>query len=593
MRRRGGKFRIWIKRVHIIKQKEREKIMTTEMCREQILSENYRDFIVSQLQEKQFEEQFGSEVCTQKMGTFYKGIYANKEQADPIQFDRYPYNSVPKCFTLLDVAAMEQSGILQVQNYPTLNLQGSGVLIGFVDTGIDYQNPIFRNIDGSTRIAGIWDQTIQDGTPPENLSYGTEYGETQINEALQSEAPLTVVPSRDENSHGTFLASLAAGGASEEERFIGAAPDARIAMVKLKPAKQYLKEFYEIHTTAPCYQENDIMLGITYLNQLAERLNLPLVVCIALGTNMGSHTANSPLASMLDIFGNVANRAVVIGGGNEANQRHHFLGKAENQNDVKQVEIRVGENVTGFCMELWSDALNLLAVSVISPSGEQTYRFPVRSEQTATYTFVLERTVVSVDYKVFVERLNAELVFFRFQNPTAGIWKIVVEPVQVEEGTFHMWLPITEFLENEVYFLQSNPDYTITEPGSTISGMTVGFYNGNDNSIAIQSGRGYTRSERIKPDFVAPGVNVTGAATRNQFVVRTGSSIAAGITAGAAALIMEWVVYRLEQKTIDSTQIRNLLVLGTEKRPNEIYPNREWGYGSLNVYNTFETIRRI
>jgi subtilisin family serine protease len=97
----------------------------------------------------------------------------------------------------------------------------------------------------------------------------------------------------------------------------------------------------------------------------------------------------------------------------------------------------------------------------------------------------------------------------------------------------------------------------------------------------------------VKPDFAAPGVNVTGAVARNQFATRTGSSIATGITAGAAALIMEWVVYRLQQKTIDSTQIRNLLVLGTDKRPNEEYPNREWGYGALNVYNTFETIRRI
>lgn len=574
--------------------KKRENLfMPNEVCRERVISEDYRDFIVSELQEDAFTQHFSGEVCRQESTNFYQMFYVNQEDADPIQFDRYPYNSVPKCYTLLDIEAMTQSGILQVQNYPTLQLQGSDVLIGFVDTGIDYQNPIFRNLDGSTRIVGIWDQTIQEGEPPEGMFYGTEYGEEQINEALRSENPLTVVPSRDENSHGTFLASLAAGGVNEENQFIGAAPDAQIAMVKLKPAKQYLKDFYLIQTDAPCYQENDIMLGITYLNQLADRLGLPLVICIALGTNMGSHTASSPLASLLDIYGNIANRAAVIGGGNEANQRHHFLGQMENVNDTEQVEIRVGENVTGFCTELWSDALNLLAVSVISPSGEQTYRFPIRSERTESYTFVLERTTITVDYKVFVERLNAELVFFRFLNPTAGIWKVVVEAVQVEEGQFHLWLPVTEFLENEVYFLESNPDYTITEPGSTISGMTVAFYDGNNNSIAIQSGRGYTRSERIKPDFAAPGVNVTGAIMRNQFAERTGSSIAAGITAGAAALIMEWVVYRLQQKTIDSSQIRNLLVLGTEKRPNEIYPNREWGYGSLNVYNTFETIRRI
>ena len=578
---------------HIIIKKRKILFMPNEVCRERILSEEYRDFIVSSLQEEMFTERFPNEVCKQESTNFYQMFYVNQEEADPIRFDRYPYNSVPKCYTLIDVDAMTQSGITQVQNYPTLNLQGSDVLIGFVDTGIDYQNPVFWNLDGSTRIVGVWDQTIQEGEPPEGMFYGTEYREEDINAALRSENPLTVVPSRDENTHGTFLASLAAGSVNEENQFIGAAPDARIAMVKLKPAKRYLKEFYLIRTDAPCYQENDIMLGVSYLNQLADRLGLPLVICIGLGTNMGSHSANSPLTAILEVYANIANRAVVIGGGNEANQRHHFLGRVENASDAVQVEIRVGENVSGFCTELWSDALNLLAVSVISPSGEQTYQFPIRSEETDTYTFVLERTTVSIDYKVFVERLNAELVFFRFLNPTPGIWKIVVEPVKVEEGEFHIWLPVTEFLENEVFFLQSNPDYTITEPSSTLSGMTVAFYNGDNNSIDIQSGRGYTRGNRIKPDFAAPGVNVVGAVARNQFATRTGSSIAAGITAGAAALIMEWVVYRLQQKTIDSTQIRNLLVLGTDKRPNEEYPNREWGYGSLNVFHTFETIRRI
>ena len=567
--------------------------MLNEVCKERILSQDYRDFIVSSLQEEQFTDWFPGEVCRQESSMFYQMFYVNESEAEPIGFGRYPYNSIPKCYTLIDVETMTQAGITQVQNYPTLNLQGSGVLIGFVDTGIDYQNEVFRNLDGTTRIVGLWDQTIQDGEPPEGMFYGTEYGEAEINEALRSENPYNVVPSRDENSHGTFMASIAAGGVNEENQFIGAAPDASIAVVKLKPAKQYLKEFYLIQTDAPCYQENDIMLGVTYLNQLAERLRLPLVICVALGTNMGSHSASSPLTAILEVYANIANRAVVVGSGNEANQRHHYLGAVENEGDSERIEVRVSENVEGFCAELWSDALDLLAVSIISPSGEQTYRFPIRSEETERYTFVLEGTSVSVDYKVFVERLNAELIFFRFEKTTPGIWQIVVEAVGVESGQFHLWLPVTEFLENEVYFLESNPDYTITEPGSTLSGITVAFYDGDNNSIAIQSGRGYTRGGRVKPDFAAPGVNVMGASLRNQFVTRTGSSIATGVTAGAAALVMEWVVSRLQQKTIDSTQIRNLLVLGTEKRLNEVYPNREWGYGTLNVYNTFERIRRI
>ena len=564
-----------------------------EVCRERILSEDYRDFIVSELRQNLFTNLITEDTCTQEMQFIYESVYLEKEIADPITFERFSYNSIPKCYTLIDMAAMTQAGITQIQNYPTLNLQGTGVMIGFVDVGIDYQNPVFRNIDGSTRIAGIWDQTIQSGTPPEGFAYGTEYRREQIDEALRSGNPLEIVPSVDTNSHGTFVASIAAGGVNEGEQFIGAAPDATIAMVKLKPAKQYLKEFYEIHTDAPCYQENDIMLGITYLNQLATELELPLVLCFALGTNMGGHSAVSPMTGLLEIYSSLANRAVVIGAGNEANERHHFLGRAENVNDVKTVEIRVAADVQGFCMELWTENPNIMAVTVVSPTGGSTGRIPIRREETQEFPFVFERSTVSVDYRLFLERSNAELIFFRFNRPVEGIWNIIVEPVQVAEGVFHLWLPMTEFLENEVYFLESNPDYTITEPGSTITGMTVGFYNGNDNSVAISSGRGYTRGGVIKPNYVAPGVNVTGATTRNQFAERTGSSIAAAITAGACALLLEWIIYELGEEAVDSIQIRNLLTLGTERNPGEVYPNRTWGYGRLNLYKAFDEIRRI
>lgn len=563
------------------------------VCRERILSEDYRDFIVSQQRENIFEFPLNDEICRQEVNVIYESVYVDKEQADPINLERYPYYSIPKCYTLIDTAALEQAGILQIQNYPTLGLQGNGVMIGFIDTGIDYKNPIFRNIDGSTRIAGLWDQTIQTGEPPQGFSYGTEYNREMIDRALRQETPDNLVPSADVNGHGTFLASVACGGADEENQFLGAAPEATIAVVKLKPAKQYLKQFYLINPAADCYQENDIMLGMRYLQQLANQNHMPLVICIALGTNLGSHNAISPLAGLIEIYSNTANIGVVVGTGNEANQRHHYLGEISDETDIKEVEVRVDNNISGFVMELWTDIPNIVAVSIISPTGEQIARVPIRRDVTEVYRLVFEGTIISINYKLLVENSNAELVFFRLEKPTAGVWRFRVEPLQVAEGIFHMWLPVTEFLEGEVYFLQSNPDYTITEPGNTLSGMTVGYYNGSDNSIAIRSGRGYTRSERIKPDFVAPGVDVTGAATRNQFVERTGSSIAVGITAGAAALMMEWIVYQLGEANVDSIQIRNLLILGTERNVNETYPNREWGYGRINLYNTFDVLRRF
>ena len=185
------------------------------ICRERILSNNYYDFISNQLGVDEFEDIITEDTCIQQTEFIYNIIHVEREIAEPLTLERYSYNAIPKCYTLLDTDAMTQAGILQVQNYPTLNLQGSGVMIGFIDTGIDYQNPVFRNLDGSTRIAGIWDQTIQGGESPRGLFYGTEYRREQIDEALRSNNPLQVVPSRDEDSHGTFLAIIAAGGPNE------------------------------------------------------------------------------------------------------------------------------------------------------------------------------------------------------------------------------------------------------------------------------------------------------------------------------------------------------------------------------------------
>ena len=511
--------------------------------------------------------------------------------ADPMSLDLFTYGVIPKCYTLLDTEALNEAGISQIQNYPTLKLTGKGVMIGFIDTGIDYQNPIFRNLDGTTRIAGIWDQTIQEGAPPQGFVYGTEYTEEKINEALQRENPLEVVPSKDENSHGTFLASIAAGSENIENRFKGAAPEATLGIVKLKKAKQYLKDFYLIGDDAECYQENDIMLGIRYLTDLAKKKKIPLVLCIALGTNMGDHNGTSPLCNLLEIYSYTANMGIVIGGGNEANQRHHYYGLIENMADSKNVEIRVAEGVKGFSLELWTEIPNVFAVSIVSPAGEKIPLVPVRQGIGTVLNFVFERTSVYLDYRLLVERTNSELILMRFADPSPGIWRIVVEPQQLADGIFHMWLPVTEFLTGDVYFLQSNPDTTITEPGNTPDPMTVASYNGADKSIAIDSGRGYTRGGRLKPEFAAPGVDVMGAVSRGQFTKRTGSSIATGITAGATALLFEWIVYQLGRTNIDSIQLKNLMILGTERKDTEVYPNRSWGYGSLNLYNTFEQLR--
>ena len=178
--------------------------------------------------------------------------------------------------------SLEVSGITAVQNQPVLGLNGRDVLIGFLDTGIDCTHPAFRYSDGSSRIVGLWDQTIQTKTPPFDLEYGSAYTREEINAFLSSENAEELLPGKDENGHGTFLAGAAAGSLLPERNFSGAAPEAMIAVVKLKPAKQYLKDLFYITGNVPAYQSTDIMMGIRYLILLADQLKKPLVICLCL-----------------------------------------------------------------------------------------------------------------------------------------------------------------------------------------------------------------------------------------------------------------------------------------------------------------------
>ena len=561
-------------------------------CREKIMSEEYRDFIYEQNMPFEMEIVQDGKLCEQEIGFYYRSVYLNKLYTDPITLNRFSYGSIPKCYIPLDTEMLDQAGIAQVQNYPTLKLMGEGVMLGIIDTGIDYLNPIFRNVDGSTRIAGIWDQTIQTGDPPEGFLYGTEYTRGQINEAVRSERSMEIVPSVDEDGHGTFIAGVAAGGENVEEGFLGVAPKATLGIVKVKEAKKYLKQFYFIDDKTKCYQENDIMLGIRYLSLLARKNEMPLVICIALGTNQGDHNGTSPLGHLISNYADVNNTVMILGAGNEANQRHHYYGKEKELNRPESIEIRVAEGVTGFTMEMWTDIPNIFTVSIVSPGGERIPFVPLRQiEAGHVYKFVFENTTVYIDYRLFVERTNSELIFIRMEEPSAGIWKLEVEARRLADGEYHIWLPVKEFLSGEVNFLLSDPDTTVTEPGCVMNGITAAYYNGENNSIAIDSGRGYTRNETIKPDFAAPGVEVLSAAKRNQFVRRSGSSIATAVTAGASVLLMEWLYYRMGRRNVDTLQIRNLLLLGTERVDSEEYPNRRWGYGAINLYRTFESLR--
>lgn len=574
-------------------------------------SEDYADFIYNYSSQNVLSPTgpLLSGACTEFVTQNYAIFYVPLNSILPLSLEKYAYYSIPNLFTPLDTSSMDASGILSTFNTPALANKGAGTMIGFLDTGIDYTNRLFRKPNGTTRILGIWDQTLPvdtDELPPgvpdyfrmSGASYGTEFTEEQINEALASDDPLSLVPSRDTNGHGTFIAGIAAGGSLPDDSFTGAAPECSLVVVKLKQAKRYLRDYYLIPEDATAFQENDIMMGIKYLRVMAHRYRMPLVILIALGSNMGSHEGLSPLSTSIQDATRFLGFSAVIAAGNETGLSHHFEGIIPSDEPYQDVEIRVGEEESrrGFVLELWATNSDTYSVGFVSPTGEAISRIPIISGNETRIPFLLEDTVITVNYQLIESLTGRQLIFMRFEEPTVGIWRIRVYNSQFFTGSYHMWLPVEGFISDQTVFLNPSPNNTITLPGNSPSPLTIGAYNHLNNSIYIHSSRGYTLSNVIKPDLAAPGVDVYGPALTGPpdtvpMTRRTGTSVAAAHAAGAVANLMSWGFVEGNDRSMSEAAIRSYLVRGAKRNPALSYPNREWGYGALDLFQTFLHLR--
>lgn len=575
-------------------------------CTNSVASEDFADFIAPYFTTpEEFIRSQGTD-CIDFVNSTLAVVYVPLSTVTPSTYTSYTYSAVPKLYSLLDVTSMDAAGITPAGELPVLNNQGAGVIVGFVDTGINYTDSLFRNVDGSTRIIGIWDQTnnsdnsnnIENETAKPfsafSALYGTQYTAEEINLALNSDNPASIVPTRDENGHGTFLASIAAGNRDERAGFSGAAPQASIAMVKLKPAKQYLRDFYLIQDGAEAYQENDIMMGVSYLYFLARKYSMPLVVCIPLGTNMGSHMGMSRLGQYLNQVSLSNGSAVITAAGNETGARHHFRAVMDADTDEVTAELRVGEREAGFSMELWAENMGAYTVGFISPTGEvaREISVPLRGENTVS--FLLEQTQITVYTQIADVSSGSQFIFMRFENPMSGIWRVLIRNSLDIRETFHIWLPVRGFISDETYFLRPDPDTIITDPGNARYPITVTAYDHTKNSIYIHASRGYSLSGRIKPDLAAPGVNILGASVSGRRLTRmSGTSVSAAHLAGAAAILLNWGVLNANYPYLNTPVLKSIFVRGAQRNPALTYPNREFGYGTLNLYEAFLHLRNL
>lgn len=564
----------------------------TEFCREVAISNDYEDFIIEFSSDVDFVMEQFKPVCFFPTGPRFGVFYQRRDPENEKKYlNLYEYNMIPDLFGLLDTTSLEAIGVLKVRRQPYLDLYGRDVMIGFIDTGIDYQNPVFQNADGTTRILSIWDQADQTGPLPPTHNFGSEYTQERINQALRSENPAEIVPTTDEIGHGTFMAGVAAGGIDAKNDFSGVAPNADIVVVKLKQSKPYLKSLYGIAQDKIAYASTDILLGINYVWSVARRVRKPVVICLGVGSNSGDHTGRAILSSFLDEYADLVGNCVVVAAGNEGNQAHHFRGELTSQNESIPMEIRVGANEPGLTIEMWGTLPYLFSLSITSPTGEVIPRVASKTQPSGTYNLTFEKTQIDIRYEIRESRSGDQLVLIRLKNPTEGIWTITIYSDTNGKQFVDAWLPMQQFISKDTYFIRPDPDITITQPGNSENTITVATYNHYTGSIYIESSRGPMRNGRQEPTITAPGVDVYGPIGRNQFGTRTGSSVAAALTGGVSALLFEWGIVQKNNMRMSTTNVKQMLVSGANRTEGVEYPNNIWGYGTVDLYESFNSIR--
>ena len=562
-----------------------------DFCSNYIYSDEYFSFLVKYDNDMNRVDDIFNPACVSRINNRFLVAYTKPAAFNIGEILKYGYASIPKCYGLMDSDVLQVIGADRIRNLPGLGFAGEGVLIGFIDTGIDFVSDAFKKPDGTTRISSIWDQNQEVyGQEAPAYGYGAVFTEEKINEALESDNPYSIVPSLDEDGHGTFIASVAAGNE-------GVSPESDIIMVKLKQAKSFLRQFYLIPAEANCYSEDDIMFAIKYLVEQAAILGKPLVICLGIGTNQGGHTGGTYIETYLNSITQLRGIGVCVSAGNETGFGTHFHVSGIS-GDSEDVEISVGSNDKGFTLELWGRAPGVLEVSVVSPTGEIFDNISPVKSMTYSRTFLYEGTTVYVETTVVEGTTGDPMVLFRFENPTEGIWIIRVKG---EGSTAQLGFDaIHGFNNSDTRFVSPSPDTTICSPGNARGIITVAGYDYRNNSIYVNSSRGYTRMDGIKPDIAAPAVDVQGVLARRMdgltgsglYIRRSGTSIASAVTAGGIALILQWAVVEGNAINITNESIKRILMIGANRTMGMTYPNRQWGYGTIDLYESFNALRR-
>ena len=587
-------------------------------------NEEYQEYLIDYLLDENLFENELADYCVFPIGYNQSIVYVKSDNPLTGGDRRFRYNTIPKCYGLMSTEELEETGVLKVRRSPQLGYRGSGTLVGIIDTGIRLDDSIFLYEDGSSKVVSLWDQTDQTGTRPEGFLYGTEWTREEIDRILENESSINRKLPSDENGHGTFLAAIAAGREDKDRGFSGVAPDAELVVVKLKQSKKYLREFYSIPDGVWSCQEDDVMLAVRYVVGVANKLGRPVSICLGIGTNLGGHNGANNLERYISYLSLLPKISFHIAGGNEGISGHHFHGTIRREELYQTVDFNVAEGEKGFVMELWGDEPNVYTVGILSPGGENIERMQLKMGEFRSIRFFPENTLLEIRSFPGATIGGSQVIRMNFKNPVPGIWKLFVYGTGNGEKQYDIWMPVSNFLKEDTVFINPSSEQTVTSPGNAQYAITYAPYDVTTGGLYVRASKGYTRDRRIVPDLSAPGVSVSipeiqigisesskknitentntikntntienTNSTRNRTDetggrkrVRSGSSVAAALGAGIGALMQEWAFIEGYDPFMNGQNMRTYLIQGAVKDGPYEYPNREWGYGKINIYNT-------
>ena len=525
-----------------------------------------------------------SSSVTELMNGYAVIVISEDRIAELAGFPEVEFIEKPKSLYFQVDVGRQVSCIDTVRRAP-YNLSGRGVLIGIIDSGIDYENPDFRNEDGTTRIVSLWDQSAS-GNPPAGYTAGSEFTREEINAVLEESASdgfpglsKGAALSRDTSGHGTAVAGIAAGNGrgSEDRIYRGTAPEAELIIVKMGIPRQ---EGFPRTT--------ELMTGVDYVIRKALELRMPVAVNISFGNTYGSHDGTSLVERFLNDISDTWKNVICIGSGNEGTTAGHAAGRTGDEEEVIQ-ELAVQEREPALNVQIWKSYVDEMDISIVSPSGE---RVGPLQEILGPQRFVLGDTELLVYYgepKPYSVRQEIYISFIPQQSYVdSGVWQIILTPRRIVDGAYQMWLPAQAALNVGTAFLTPDSTTTLTIPSTASLAVTVAAYDARTFSYADFSGRGpaavYEGSNVQKPDLAAPGVLVNAPVPGGGYRAFSGTSFAAPFVTGSAALLMEWGIVQGNDPYLYGEKVKAYLRRGARELPGySEWPNSLLGYGALCV----------